>query len=153
MTLSAEEKRERGDRLRTLAEGLKGKPCEWGVDDCSMLPARWVADVTGKTFDWPAYASKEEAVEQIEAWGGLVNIWNHVAARLGLRAHVGVPEIGYVGIVQSVQGPVGGIFLPGQVVMRRAEMGVRVHHVPNSTLRRVAGEAREVPLLLKVWQV
>jgi hypothetical protein len=32
-------------------------------------------------------------------------------------------------------------------------MGVRVHHVPSSTLRRVDGEVLEIPLLLKVWQV
>lgn len=153
MTLTAKEVRERGERLRALAEDLKGKPCEWGIDDCSMLPARWVSEATGKTFDWPDYSSKEEAVEQIEAWGGLINIWNHVAAHLGLRVRVGVPEIGDVGIIQTVQGPVGGIFLPGQVILRRAEMGVRVHHVPSSTVRRIDGEAREIPLLLKVWQV
>lgn len=153
MSLTATEARLRGERLRAIAEELKGKPCQWGVDDCSMLPARWVSEVTGKTFDWPDYSSKEEAVEQIEAWGGLVNIWNHVAARLGLRLRVGVPEIGDVGIIQTVQGPVGGIWLPGQVIMRRAEMGVRVHHVPNSTVRRIDGEVREIPLLLKAWQV
>lgn len=153
MTLTAKEVRERGERLRAIAEELKGKSCVWGVDDCSMLPARWVSGVTGKTFDWPDYSTKEEAVEQIEAWGGLVNIWNHVAAQLGLKVRVGVPEVGDVGIIQTAQGPVGGIFLPGQVVMRRAEMGVRVHHVPNSTVRRIDGEVREIPLLLKVWQV
>lgn len=153
MTLSATEARERGDRLRALAHDLKGKPCEWGVDDCSMLPAGWVAENTGKSFDWPAYASKEEAIEQIEAWGGLVNIWNHVAADLGLKAQRGTPEIGDVGIIQTVQGPVGGIWLPGQVIMRRAEMGLRVHHVPASTVRRVDGVPTEIPLILKVWQV
>jgi hypothetical protein len=153
MSLTAKEVRERGDRLRAVAEELKGKPCEWGVDDCSMLPARWVSEATGKTFDWPDYSTKEEAHEQIEAWGGLVNIWNHVAAQLGLKMRVGGPEIGDVGIIQTVHGPVGGIFLPGQVIMRRAEMGVRVHHVPSSTLRRVDGEVLEIPLLLKVWQV
>lgn len=153
MTLTAKQARERGDRLRAIAEDLKGRPCEWGVDDCSMLPARWVAEETGKTFDWPDYSSKEEAVEQIEAWGGLINIWDHVAAQLGLKMRVGVPEIGDVGVVQTVQGPVGGIWLPGQVIMRRAEMGVRIHGVPNFTVRRVDGEVREIPLLLKVWQV
>jgi hypothetical protein len=150
MSLTAKEVRERGDRLRAVAEELKGKPCEWGVDDCSMLPARWVSEATGKTFDWPDYSTKEEAHEQIEAWGGLVNIWNHVAAQLGLKMRVGGPEIGDVGIIQTVHGPVGGIFLPGQVIMRRAEMGVRVHHVPSSTLRRVDGEVLEIPLLLQV---
>ena len=153
MTLTAKEVRERGDRLRAIAEELKGKPCEWGVDDCSMLPARWASEMTGMAFDWPDYSSKEEAVEQIEAWGGLVNIWNHVAAKIGIKVRVGVPEIGDVGIIQTVQGPVGGIFLPGQVIMRRAEMGVRIHGVPSSTVRRVEGEVREIPLLLRVWQV
>lgn len=153
MSMTATEARKRGERLRAIAEELKGKPCAWGEDDCSMLPARWVSEITGKTFDWPDYSTKEEAVEQIEAWGGLENIWNHVAAQLGLKMRVGVPEIGDVGIIQSVQGPVGGIFLPGQVIMRRAEMGVRIHHVPNHTVRRINGEVREIPLLLKVWQV
>lgn len=153
MTLTAKEVRERGERLRAIAEELKGKPVIWGQCDCSMLPARWASEVTGKTFDWPDYSSKEEAVEQIEAWGGLVNIWNHVAVHLGLKVRVGVPEIGDVGIIQTVQGPVGGIFLPGQVIMRRAEMGVRIHGVPNSTVRRIDGEVREIPLLIKAWQV
>ena len=153
MTLTAKEVRERGERRRAIAEELKGKPCEWGVDDCSMLPAHWASEMTGMAFDWPDYSSKEEAVEQIEAWGGLVNIWNHVAAHLGLKVRVGLPEIGDVGIIQTVQGPVGGIFLPGQVIKRRAEMGVRVHHVPSSTVRRIDGVPTGIPLLIKVWQV
>jgi hypothetical protein len=153
MTLTAKEIRERGDRLRAMAEELKCKPCEWGVDDCSMLPARWVSEMTGKTFDWPDYSTKEEAHEQIEAWGGLVNIWNHIAAQLGLKVRVGVPQIGDVGVIQTAQGPVGGIFLLGQTIMRRAEKGTRTHYVPNITMRRVEGEVREIPLLIKVWQV
>ena len=117
--------------------------------------AMWMYDLTGGARIGKLHKrlSKEEAVEQIEAWGGLVNIWNHVAAHLGLKVRVGLPEIGDVGIIQTVQGPVGGIFLPGQVIMRRAEMGVRVHHVPSSTVRRIDGVPTGIPLLIKVWQV
>lgn len=153
MILTATEMRLRGEKLRELAESLKGKPVIWGQCDCSMLPARWVSEMTGKTFDWPDYSSKEEAHEQIEAWGGLENIWSHVATKIGLKPHYGMPEIGFVGLIQTVQGPVGGIFLPGQVVLRRAEIGTRVHHVPNSTTRRINGVIREIPLMLRVWQV
>lgn len=153
MSLTTKEIRERGEKLRELAESLKGKPVIWGQCDCSMLPALWAAEQTGRSFDWPDYSTKEEAHEQIEVWGGLVNIWAHVAAQLRLSVRVGIPEIGDVGVIQTAVGPVGGIFLPGQLILRRADIGTRIHHVPTSTVRRIDGEVQEVPLILRVWQV
>ncbi|WP_146149162.1 hypothetical protein [Nitratireductor sp. StC3] len=153
MTSLSAEARDRLERLRAMAERLKGKPCEWGVDDCSTMPAQWVAETTGKEFDWPAYSTKEEAIELTEAWGGLVNIWDHVARQIGLKAVFGEPEPGDVGVIQSDQGPVGGIWLPNHVIMRRAEMGVRVHWVRPYTVRSVDGEPTKIPLILKTWRV
>ena len=139
MTVTAEQRR-RGEMLGALVEGLKGKPCTYGVDDCSMLPAQWVADVTGREIDWPAYASREEAERMIDAAGGLVNVWLPVVRSLGLVERFDVPEIGDIGIIETSQGHVGGIWLHARTFIWRAEMGVRVLGVRPHRI-------------VKVWQV
>lgn len=125
MTPTAEQ-RERGERLRALVEELKGKPCVYGETDCSIIPAQWVADITGKTFDWPEYSTREEAEAIIEKAGGLVEVWKPITRKLGLVERHDTPEIGDIGIIDTSLGHVGGIWLHGQTFIWRAEEGVRV---------------------------
>lgn len=125
MTITAEQ-RERGERLRLMVEDLKGKPVEWGVDDCSTLPAQWVAEITGREFDWPFYDTREGAARIIDEAGGLVAVWQPIARQLGLIERHDTPEIGDIGIIETSQGPVGGIWLHGQTFIWRADQGVRV---------------------------
>ncbi|WP_157014901.1 DUF6950 family protein [Mesorhizobium xinjiangense] len=136
MTITAEQ-RERGERLRALVEHLKGKPVEYGVDDCSMLPAQWVADVTGREFDWPVYGSRDGAAAIIDAAGGLVNVWLPVVRSLGLIERFDVPEIGDIGIIDTSHGHVGGIWLHGQTFLWRADQGVRVLGVRSHRIVRI----------------
>lgn len=149
--------RERSERLRALAESLKGKTCAYGEDDCSLVPAQWVADITGKEFDWPVYSSREEAERIIEEAGGLVNVWSGIARKIGLEpvylAPGQVPAVGDVGIIETSQGPVGGIFLFGATFLWRAERGVRVIGVRSHLLRREGDAVVRRPLILKVWRV
>lgn len=130
--MTREEELERGEKLRTVAEHLKGKSCVYGEDDCSMVPLQWVLDWNrhrhSREFEisYPAYASRDEAETVIEAAGGLVNVWRAVARQVGLTEHYQNPEIGDIGIIETRLGQVGGIFLHGGAILWRAEQGVRV---------------------------
>lgn len=125
MTPTAEQ-RGRGERLRAIVDALRGKPVEWGVDDCSTLPAQWVAEVTRREFDWPFYDTEEEAARIIADAGGLVEVWKPITRKLGLVERHDTPEIGDIGIIDTSLGHVGGIWLHGQTFIWRAEEGVRV---------------------------
>lgn len=117
---------DRGEALRALAERLGDKPPEWGVDDCSMMVAQWIADATGRDFDWPRYDSAEDANALIAAHGSLAALWTAILAPAGIcELHLAadeIPAIGDVGIVSTRHvGDVGGIFLHGGNFMWRSE--------------------------------
>lgn len=132
---------ERGVRLRALDVSLQGKPVEWGIDDCSLMAAQWVADETGLDVFWPDYHSKEEAETIIREYGGLVSVWDSLAASIGITPRYnGPPEIGDVGIIETSLGLVGGIWLHGSSFLWRSENGVRILGV----------RARRI---VKVWRV
>lgn len=148
--------RERGEKLRALSERLKGVPVSWGSDDCSAMPAQWVADQTGKEFDWPDYSTRDEAIEVTEREGGLIAIWERTARAIGLPEIINeCPQIGDVGIiVDNHEVPVGGIFLHGGIIMWRAEVGTRQIGVYGRAYpARVNGLIVRKPLLLKAWRV
>lgn len=150
-------KAERGEALKALVEDLKGKPCVYGQDDCSLICAQWIADVTGRSFDWPVYSSREDAERIIEEAGGLVAVWTPIAWQLGLEErHLypgEAPEIGDVGIIETSQGPVGGIFLTNGTFLWRAERGVRMVGVRTHVTRREGDTTYRKPIILKVWAV
>lgn len=104
----------RTDRLRGFLAAWDGIPMEYGTSDCSIVPAMWVSEETGRTVEWPDYASEEEARELIGEAGGLVHLWRAVADEVGLsEVQVGcaVPALGDIGIVDTrMHGPIGGIF-------------------------------------------
>lgn len=146
----------RGERLLALSERLKGAPVRWGEDDCSMMPAQWIASITGKEFDFPLYSSREEADAIIADHGGLVTVWSKMAKQVGLMEIINEqPQIGDVGIIMNNhEVPVGGIFLHGGVIMWRAEVGTRQIGVYGRTYPvRVGGEIERRPLLIKAWRV
>lgn len=128
---------ERGELLRVYVDAVKGKPIEWSVDDCSPWAAQWAANITGKEFDWPAYSSREEAIEVTARGGGLVRMWERTAAIAGLRERIADPVLGDVGIIDTSFGPVGGIFATGRTFCWRAERGVRVLAVRRHLILKV----------------
>lgn len=106
------------DRVRLLGRYVEATPAavEWGASDCSTWPAQWVAEITGRTVLWPAYASEDEARELIAGAGGLPSLWRGVARGCGLRERdvaLEAPSCGDVGIMDTRRfGPCGVIFGP-----------------------------------------
>src|SRR5690606_1964108 len=99
---------EREDRLRAYVEAAKGRPMQWGYDDCSPWAAQWVADITGKEISWPVYSTEDEARRIIEEGGGLPAIWKRMAREIALEEVIGeAPRLGDVGIIESSRGQVG----------------------------------------------
>ncbi len=144
----------RGERLLALAERLKGVPARF--DECSTMAAQWVADETGKEFDWPVYSSEDAMRAMLTDTGGLVALWERTARQIGLAEIINdMPQIGDVGIiVDNHEVPVGGIFLHGGVILWRHAIGTRQIGVYGRTypVRTAAGIERR-PLLLKAWRV
>ena len=118
----------RAERLKAAIEALTDIPIEWGVSDCSTWPAQWVADVTGREFDWPAYSSQDEAEAMIAAAGGLLPLWEAVARTAGIRRRYELlPTLGAIGIIRTHgHGDVGGVFADGGVLCWRAAWGVHL---------------------------
>lgn len=121
--------RDRGARLREIFDGLSETQITWGVDDCSAVPARWVAERTGRQVWTPPYRSEAQAAALVSQAGGLAALWDEIATahRLRTLALGAEPvEIGDVGIMQTrLSGEVGGIFLHGGILMVRCNDGVR----------------------------
>lgn len=118
----------RAERLKAAVIALADVPVEWGVSDCSTWPAQWVADITGREFDWPAYSGQAEAEAMIARAGGLLPLWENVAQAAGLvRRHDFMPALGDVGIIRTRgYGEVGGVFADGGVLCWRASWGVHL---------------------------
>ncbi|WP_011580573.1 MULTISPECIES: DUF6950 family protein [Chelativorans] len=146
--------RERGERLRAYVDAVKGKPMTWGVDDCSLWPAQWFANETGREFDWPLYSSEAEAHRIIDAEGGLVSVWNRIARQAGVMPRYGeMPVVGDVGIIETTRGRVGGIFTFGGGMCVRtldgaAAIGVVGRAFP---VRNADGTWERRPVVVKVW--
>lgn len=148
------EERERGERLRAFCAAVQGEPAVWGSSDCSTWPAQWVANETGREFDWPAYSSREEADAIIEREGGLVNVWERVAAQAGLIEcdPDEVPPLGSVGIIETSHhgGQVGCIFAHGGIGCMRATVGHRAWGMRPYTIRQGGVIFR---IIVKVWRL
>ena len=148
---------DRAERLRAYVEATKGKPVNWGVDDCSPWAAQWVADLTGRDIDWPVYSSEEEVVRIIEEAGSLLALWEPVTRSLGLQPIIALgdePRLGDVGIVESSRGQVGGIFAAAGSFCWRAARGVRILPAWGFTYPlRTDGKWQQRPIVVKAWRV
>jgi hypothetical protein len=114
--------------VMAFGERFKGKPVEWGVDDCSMFAAQWAADRLGRSFDFPLYESEAEAHALIAEYGELVDVWRNVASMNGLRAVDAMRQAGDIGVINTFSvGQIGCVFLKyGAVAMLRTVEGVRL---------------------------
>lgn len=131
--------------LAAYTDATQGRAPVWGRDDCSTWPAQWVAEVTGRVVEWPAYETEDQAWDLIAAGGGLVPLWRDVAGAAGLRERdvaLEGPQCGDVGIILTrTLGDVGVIFgtMAGLgngpwLVWLRADTGARPMSVRRSTI-------------------
>lgn len=149
-----EQERLRGERLRAFVEAAQGKPA--GFDECSTWPAQWVANETGRAFDWPVFAARADMDTYIAEAGGLVAVWDRFARIVAVPERYVTDEaaVGDVGIIETSGGRVGGIFSHHGVFCWRAENGVNLIGVGGRSfpMRTVEGWERR-PVVVKAWQV
>lgn len=127
--------------LRTLAELLNGVQCEYGINDCSMFPAQWVADITDKELNLPYYDTPESGKKIIDASGGLVNVWSNILEPAGFQQCHNTPVFGDVGVIKTrAFDDVGVIF---------CDLGLALWRTPDGTTF-ISPRAKTI---LKVWTV
>lgn len=98
------------ERLFAFLQQFDGKDVEWGRDDCSAICAAWAREC-GHDVSIPSYSSREEAHGLIRDAGGLVALWDGIAASAGICERFDEPQLGDVGIIPTDRfGPVGVIF-------------------------------------------
>ena len=120
----------RAERLRAYCSSVDGRPVTWGCDDCSTWALQWVVDETGREVDWPRYDTRDEAMAKIDEAGGLLPLWDAMAAKLGLPEFIGLhgfplvaPPLGSVGIIEtSHHGQIGVIFADALVGCARMDV-------------------------------
>lgn len=146
--------RERGQRLRAFVKAVEGQPANF--DECSTWPARWVAEITGREFDWPCFPDEGAMREYLNAIGGLPNLWSGVASRLGIP-EIGIDEplIGDVGIIETQRsGLVGGIFGAGGAIFVRSSCGAAALGVVGRRVPfRVDGGFEMRPVVVRAWRI
>lgn len=109
--------------LMAFAEEIMAEPIEWGKNDCSATPWRWLAR-NGVEIDLPDYRSKAEADALIAAHGDLAATWEHVlGGRLGER--FGEPQFGDIAVIPTrlYGGQIGGIVASGSILLVRKHDG------------------------------
>lgn len=110
--------------LRAHVASVQDTPCQWGHDDCSAWVADWVRKARGSHTAAPAYSTKDDAYSLISAAGGLLTLWERMAAAFGCF-EARYPEFGDVGLIRTARfGPVGVIFTTDGVALWRAEVGI-----------------------------
>ncbi len=110
--------------LREHVEEVGSRPCQWGLDDCSMWAGRWVERVHKVRGITPRYQSRTEGEALISAAGGLENLWCLMAGHFRLNETT-FPGFGDVGLVSTSRfGPVGVIFTTEGIALWRAEVGI-----------------------------
>lgn len=123
----------RQKRLKAHVARIAGKPCEWGVDDCTRWAADWVEQERGIDLKPPVYAGEVEARALIARAGGLLPLWAGRLARAGIF-ETDLPAYGDVGLVETRLGPVGLIFAHDGIGVWRADLGATLLR-PRSLLK------------------
>lgn len=109
--------------LREFIAGYIGKPVEWGRDDCSAWPARWLELSRGVTVPLPRYSTRQGAMALKER--GLLELWSDALLTAGVPVRFADPQPGDVALIETrTMGLVGCIVLHGGIVSVRTEDGV-----------------------------
>lgn len=126
--------RDRGARLDRFVAVLAAEPFAWGVNDCSMMVARWTEAVTGERLRLPVYHSRAEADDLRARHDGLEEIFCAHAARLRLY-ETRAPKLGDIGLVPTLHhGAVGILWSHGGHAIWLTEAGVKFF-TPGRVLR------------------
>ncbi len=115
--------RAKQERLRSFIAAHMETECQWGIDDCTALAAKWVHAERGIDICLPEYRSKGEAARIIAAAGGLVELWDRYLSPMGVF-DCNTPSLGDIGIINTSRGYVGVIFAHYGIAYWRAENGV-----------------------------
>ena len=112
-------------RLLEYLENALGQEFEWGVNDCTIWPARWVESLSGVKLNIPKYSNELEARSLIERHGSLTKLWDYYLQ--DIATHVDRQDIscGDVCLVDTHRyGPVGVILVSDSIGYWRAETGI-----------------------------
>lgn len=108
--------------LRAFAEAISAEPLQWGWNDCSAVPWRWLR-ANGVDVELPLYASRDQAHGIIDRHGDLVATWDAVL-RGRLRARFGEPQPGDIAVIGTrLYGQIGGIVASGSILLIRTDDG------------------------------
>lgn len=112
-----------GADLMAFAEEILAEPVEWGVNDCSATPCRWLAR-RGVPLRLPDYRSKVEADTLIAAHGDLAALWEATIDG-ALSWRIGEPQIGDIAVIPTrlYGGQIGGIVATGSILLIRKHDG------------------------------
>lgn len=118
---------ERAELLKAFIESWKDVPVIWGESDCTAYAAKWVEIATGCAVPRLAdYSSRDEALELISRYGGLLALWDEALAQAGIFENHYEPQLGDVAIVRTADhGDVGVIIANDGACILRTETGTR----------------------------
>lgn len=111
------------ERLSAFLRTISDEPVEWGRNDCSAVPQRWLVE-NGIAADLPVYGSRDEAHAIIARHGSLVATWDWCLRKDPLPMRYDQPRLGDVAVVDTrLYGQVGGIVAEGGILVIRKDDG------------------------------
>lgn len=111
------------DRLAEFLRAASEEPVEWGWNDCTATPCRWLRE-NGHNVRMPAYASRDQAHAIIRMRGDLVATWDSALAPARIYERMGAPQLGDVAIIDTrIYGQIGGILADGGILVIRKDDG------------------------------
>lgn len=111
------------EKLSAFLCVIAGESVEWGRNDCSSVPHRWLRE-NGIPAELPAYKSRDEAHAIIAQHGSLVATWDWCLRGDPLRERYDDPRLGDIAVVDTrLYGQIGGIVAQGGILVIRKDDG------------------------------
>lgn len=111
------------EKLAIFLRAIADEPVEWGRNDCSAAPQRWLVE-NGIAADLPFYNSRDEAHAIIAHHGSLVATWDWCLRKDPLPTRYDAPRLGDIAVVNTrLYGQIGGIVAEGGILVIRKDDG------------------------------
>lgn len=111
------------ERLSAFLRTISDEPVEWGRNDCSAVPQRWLIE-NGIVPELPVYQSRDEAHAIIDRHGSLVAAWDWCLRNDPLPERYAAPRLGDIAVVDTrLYGQIGGIVAEGGILVIRRDDG------------------------------